>query len=246
MSHEDLARKRRLDEILRQHQQRLAEQANASGSDGKAVEDPEVTLVSDGTKLADAAKAPATNPAKVGLIEMMEKTKLARDRLREASKVLATPRPVKPVPPAPELLPPSEPTPVKMEWPTMRLFGPVELGVVAALAWGFVVVGLLWTHTPTPAAPDPAPAADVSAVQSPAIEPEVEANRGLAPAIKEATVSPPTVASVPVTTTEPANASSAPAPQAMQKPKSAPEVDDQWTEDANEELDEWERVLRSE
>lgn len=254
MNHEELERRRQLDELLRQHEQRVSGQAPTPAPEAKPTDDEDDALISESTKQAlKGAASKAKDLSKAGLAEMIEKTKLARDQLKEASKILAAPRPVVPLPPAPELLPPFEPKPVKMVWPTMRLFGAGELSVIAASAWALVGIGLFVTHAPSPSVPEPTPVIEVpvesavvpSVAQSVATEIEEVA---LAPAVPAAPVAPPRVAEAPVVTPEPANKIPASAPPARTKPqpKPAPEVDDQWTEDANEELDQWERVLRSE
>ena len=245
MDPKELARQRRIEELRRRRQQGGGDSPATDRPSDERDDDPDAPLISEGTKQAlKGAAAAAQDLTKAGLAEMIEKTKRARDQLQEASKTLAAARPAKPLHPAPKLLPSIEPKPVRVEWPTVRLFGQVELGVIALIAWGLVGAGLVWTHEPALAPPGAQVVADgpLDLADGPS---ETDPDPGAAaPTVQSIAATPAPPAASPSPTRE-QPASAAPATQ-KPKPSPAPEVDDAWTDDANVDMDEWERVLRSE
>ena len=219
--------------------------------------DPDAPLISPETKEA-AAKlgAKAADVSRQQLAALMDKAKDAQEKLRATAERLAQRRAEDdlglPKPSRPIQLPAAEdeesPQPRAMpQWPSRRLWDAPLLATLAAVTWLAVGAGLWWTKVPSPMAERGEPAAPVETIdQAPlgeAADP-IPAQTAIEPVSPDPLVSQSAPAPVPARPRDdqPARAPSRPIPPRA----SETSVDEQWTDEANAELDEWERVLREE
>lgn len=249
-------RRRRIEELRRKHakgESLLPAEPDAPPQD---LRDPDAPLISTEVKEKAARFAgKAANASRQHVAALAEKAKDAQERLRVTAERLAQRNAENdlglPKPAGNRIVEPGEPEPTRPmpQWPSRRLWEWPQLALAAGLLWLAVGVGMWLTHDPAPRAQTvPAPIEQVTP-ELPTQDPGVVADPVVLPQqpqVVEAPARERTGAKETTPTPSRARPSVTPVPrrEPAREPVRESAPSDQWTDEANAELDEWERKLR--